>query len=122
VRHPLFDALADLHALGHVAPCEAPDETFAWLSDDRTDRRYAATRCRASCPVQGDCLDYALAIDARYGVYGGQDFTTTAAARCGTTAGYTAHQREGTRTCAACRGAVADYHRQRRAQLKEATA
>lgn len=122
-RRGFLDALADLHALGHVAPCEALDEPFvAGLSDDRTDRRYAADLLPRKLPRPRRLPRLLLAAtDARYGVDKARTSTTTAAARCGTTAGYTAHHQQHS-TCAACRGAVADYHRQRRAQLKEATA
>lgn len=117
----LYAALDQLHAAGQSAPCEHPVETFAWVSDARSDRRYAAMECRRSCPVMAECLAHALATDTRYHVWGGQDFTSPGLAECGTKAGYNAHRREGTTPCTPCRLAVAEYQRTAYHQRKGAT-
>lgn len=75
-------ALAPLPAA--LAPFEWQDSAACRFEDrdlffhpDEERGRYAAFREAAakqiprSCPVRGECLDYALAADERYGVWGG---------------------------------------------------
>lgn len=45
----------------------SPDAFFP----DKGQPTAAAKRVCASCPVQAECLEYALANDERYGVWGG---------------------------------------------------
>jgi WhiB family redox-sensing transcriptional regulator len=55
------------------AACRDKDPAL-WFPDDYTSRHYDAQMAKAicwSCPVRIDCLIYALAVDARYGTYGG---------------------------------------------------
>jgi|APGre2960657404_1045060.scaffolds.fasta_scaffold41949_2 WhiB family redox-sensing transcriptional regulator len=87
--------------------------------------------CR-SCPVQIECLDYALANNEKYGIYGGINFGTTRgktrrdlrrergiqvrdAFEHGTEAGARAHYRRNEPVCVACRNAAAAVRRQREA-------
>lgn len=50
-------------------PCgDYPDEFFA---DTMRQQKEAAQVCQLLCPVQTQCLDYALRADERYGVWGG---------------------------------------------------
>lgn len=56
------------------AACLEPDvdpELFYQHPTDRSGLRTAKKMCRP-CPVRDDCLAYALDIDDRYGVWGGQ--------------------------------------------------
>ena len=41
-----------------------------FFSETKTDWRVARMFC-ASCPVREQCLDYAIANDERYGIWGG---------------------------------------------------
>jgi len=38
---------------------------------ERRAREYRAKLVCASCPVRDQCLDHAIAVDERYGVWGG---------------------------------------------------
>lgn len=92
------------HRMSHVPPEPEPWQPNAWMSDaactsvgptafypELPDRATSADRrakhdleakavavCRA-CPVQAECLAYALEHDERYGIWGG----TTALERTG---------------------------------------
>ena len=86
--------------------------------------------CR-SCPVQIECLDYALASNEKYGIYGGINFGTTRGKTRrelrrergiqvrevfahGTEAGARAHYRRNEPACVACRNAAQAANRERR--------
>ena len=87
--------------------------------------------CR-SCPVQIECLDYALANNEKAGIFGGINFGTTRGKTRrelrkqrgievrevfshGTEAGARAHYRRGEPACVACRNAAAAVRREREA-------
>ena len=86
--------------------------------------------CR-SCPVQIECLDYALANNEKAGIFGGINFGTTRGKTRrelrkqrgievrevfshGTEAGARAHYRRGEPACVACRNAAQSANRERR--------
>lgn len=56
-----------------AAPCQSGD-VDAWWPDKKDEQRPAAqgavTDC-LSCPARVACLDYALAADERFGIWGG---------------------------------------------------
>jgi Transcription factor WhiB len=57
-----------------TVPCRVQDPESWW--PDRKDLDSATTHgavagCR-HCPVAGECLDYALAADERFGIWGGR--------------------------------------------------
>jgi WhiB family transcriptional regulator, redox-sensing transcriptional regulator len=82
------------------------------------------------CPVRAGCLEYALANDERFGIWGGlsererrrlkppRTPEPIAAARdiCGTTSGYSQHRKRGEPTCDACRAAYRAAARRRQRQ------
>lgn len=87
--------------------------------------REAKVICKG-CPVAAACLDYALEMGERFGVWGGASererhrLNSNLAplprfAECGTDAGYSAHIRAGEPTCARCRSAHRVAQLQRRA-------
>ena len=95
-----------------------------------TTIRRAQTVCR-SCPVQTECLDYALSNNEKFGVWAGINMNTVKAHTReelrrqrgvqvrevfshGTEAGARAHHRRGESVCAACRNAAAAADRNRR--------
>jgi hypothetical protein len=45
-----------------------------WLSEDSVERVRAAALC-GECPVRDECRDLGRATRARFGVWGGRDFT-----------------------------------------------
>lgn len=100
------DADRLLYALGHGAGCDA-------LLDD-------ARRLCQSCPVQAECLDYALTAGEDEGIWGGCTEREREALRrrlklpptprraeplqpCGTPAAHKRHLRAGEKPCQACR-------------------
>ena len=55
------------------AACLAPHVDPAWFHSEEphgTDRMRAISVC-ITCPVQSECLNHALAVDERYGIWGG---------------------------------------------------
>lgn len=70
--------------------------------------REALATCTA-CPVITDCLAHALEQPENHGIWGGTTETERAAMngriRCGTTAGYRRHQRNGSSPCRSCQQA-----------------
>jgi len=92
--------------------------------------RRAQTVCR-SCPVQTECLDYALTNNEKYGIWAGINMNTARAQlrdelrrqrnikvrdvfEHGTEAGARSHYRRGEPVCPACRNAAAAADRNRR--------
>ena len=90
-----------------------------------------ARRICGGCPVQIDCLDYALANNEKAGIWGGINFGTAksrlrnelrrernievrAMFAHGTEAGARAHNRRGEPACLSCRNAAAAADRNRR--------
>lgn len=50
-------------------PCaDHPEEFFA---DSNREQKLATQVCQLECPIQSQCLLYALEADERYGVWGG---------------------------------------------------
>ena len=95
-----------------------------------TTIRRAQTVCR-SCPVQTECLDYALSNNEKAGIWAGINFGTAKARvreelrrqrnirvreefEHGTEAGARAHYRRGEPVCLSCRNASAAADRNRR--------
>lgn len=76
VAKPGFGGHSEVHALGIVPPAwtrdalcaEADPECF--FPEKGGSTREAKATCR-SCAVQVECLDYALANEERFGVWGG---------------------------------------------------
>ena len=82
----------------------------------------AAKRVCMSCPVRAECLEFALVEVVKHGIFGGTSererrrlhrergiSETRPRPPCGTTEGYSAHQRYGEDTCQACRDAHARW-------------
>lgn len=72
----------------------------------------------ASCPVRQDCLDYAIALDIRDGVYGGMtswERTHAPMRPHGTVAAYRRHKRLGEEPCPPCLAAIREDSARRRA-------
>lgn len=101
-----------------------------WYADETAngvaDMRRAKQVCRG-CDVRIECLEWALAHDERFGVWGGLSPRQRAGLRrqrglpparqvapCGTEAGGKAHRRRGERPCASCLSAEALYRRRRK--------
>lgn len=60
-----------------MLPCQYTDPEL-WFSDSILDRTEAQRLC-LGCPIQAECLSDAKATRQRVGVWGGVDFTYTAA-------------------------------------------
>lgn len=87
----------------------------------------------AECPVQADCLDYAIRTGQKYGIWGGTSEKQRRQLRRGlipvggqpkpiqhgTVAGYKAHRRRGEDACDECRRANAAYNLDREAARRE---
>jgi hypothetical protein len=74
-RHAVGEwlALARVLADHGPAPCEEGDPEVWWLDKkdmDAPSTRMAVRAC-SQCPARDACLDYALAADERFGVWGG---------------------------------------------------
>lgn len=54
----------------HGAPCDGYSEEFYADSEDRMSLKMAKFIC-AQCPIKQECLDYAMAAQEEYGVWGG---------------------------------------------------
>lgn len=53
------------------AACRRPGVDPDWFHPDRGQPNRDAKRVCATCPVQAECLDWALDTDQRWGIYGG---------------------------------------------------
>lgn len=53
------------------AACQGLDPTIFYPADDNDEQADAAKAVCAVCPVQGECLEYALGSKEREGVWGG---------------------------------------------------
>jgi WhiB family transcriptional regulator, redox-sensing transcriptional regulator len=88
----------------------------------------------APCPYRegpDGCLEWALDTNQRFGIWGGatpderrrmrakRDDLPATTPSCGTTAGYSAHLRDGTPTCPQCRGAHNAYVARRAAAAQD---
>lgn len=65
----MTNALTEMADTMQRPPCTRDGR---WLSDDRTERRWAARHCRP-CPLLDLCQDLALELRPRVGVWGGVD-------------------------------------------------
>ncbi|WP_289008025.1 WhiB family transcriptional regulator [uncultured Thermomonospora sp.] len=80
------------------------------------------------CPVQAECLDYAVTTAQKYGIWGGTNERERREIRkqrglivktepaCGTIAGYRRHQNRNQPTCTECKAAMARYQARRKRQ------
>lgn len=86
----------------------------------RGDSTAAARAACASCPVSAQCLEYALRIGEKHGIWGNTSERERRALRRqirkapapiqhGTASGYQQHSRRGIPACAACREAHTRY-------------
>jgi hypothetical protein len=65
--------LLELRAATHdrgPTPCQLGSNPERWFPSAPLDPAEAAALC-ADCPALSDCLDYALAADERFGIWGG---------------------------------------------------
>lgn len=69
VTRPLFGALSDRDSWSDDAACKGVDIDIFFSLDD-ADQRQALQLCR-SCPVQQECLRYAIDQREMYGIWGG---------------------------------------------------
>ena len=103
------------HRWQEQAACTDHDPELWWPArmTDRHDTDPPRTIC-AGCPVRVECLHYAVAVDARDGIWGGTlphervrfRPPPTTGERCGTIAGYVRHLTYGETTCDDCRAAA----------------
>ncbi len=56
---------------GHPRAADFYPPTRTERKHERIAREHRAKSVCAACPVRGDCLEHALAVDERYGVWGG---------------------------------------------------
>ena len=79
----------------------------------------AVAICR-SCPVATQCAEHALTQPEHYGIWGGttqeERKNVLGMVRCGTTAGFARHRRNGSEPCRSCRDATNSYKRRMAAQ------
>jgi len=86
----------------------------------------------ASCPVRAECLEFALINVEKFGIFGGTSERERRRLRrergisetrprppCGTTAGYSAHQRYREDACQACKDALALAQQFRRTESED---
>jgi hypothetical protein len=78
--HRLDAALAAMAERGHRPPCTSGTDRL-WFGSTSTHRAEAARICRNRCPVVDECRAAADELPARYGVWGGRDYTPKAARR-----------------------------------------
>ena len=64
------------------APCERSGLPDAWW-DLAGPFHESAVQCCDGCPVRRECLEYALAADERYGIWGGKTPEERARGRAG---------------------------------------
>lgn len=114
------------------AACDADSGNWALLprigvAAQRIQRAYEIEICQ-TCPVQPDCLEYAMTTKQPTGIWGGllpkeratlRRKRTSVDPRCGTVAGHSAHRRREERPCDACRLAFnRDHLRYKREKAK----
>lgn len=69
VSRPLFGDLLDSESWSEEAACQDIDSDLFFSSDDG-EQKQALELCRA-CPVQRECLRYAIDQREMYGIWGG---------------------------------------------------
>lgn len=106
---------------------DADPETFFPDPADHHGVEFAKSYCRR-CPVAADCLQYALELDARFGIWGGTTPNQRGhrepggkrgrpvTATCPSQGAYARHLARGEPTCDACRAFVNERARRRREQ------
>lgn len=107
------------------AACRGIDPAFFFPERGDFEAMNAAKDVCATCTVTADCLEYALVINERDGVFGGTSSRErrrlrstqhraprTIAAGCGTNAGYERHRVAGGPACDACRAAHVAHNAQ----------
>ena len=72
---PRVGLRAAMHVCG-PAPCQLDSDPERWFPTAVIDTAAASALC-SGCPALTECLAYALAVDERFGIWGG----TTAAER-----------------------------------------
>lgn len=103
------------------AACRGMDTNlfFPERGHNATDEVKAAC---ASCPVAQQCLDYAMALGDRFGIWGGTSDKQRRVIRRtdwhGTASGYRMHHLEGTQPCERCRAAYNEWHRHYKARKR----
>lgn len=89
-REHLDRALVDLAANGRRPLCgDYRGDDNPWLSDDHTQRAWAAQACQL-CPLLDLCADAAAETGDRFGVWGGRDHSPRPMGRPKTTTKETA--------------------------------
>ena len=102
-----------------AAACNGLDTR--WFFPERGEDVREARRICNGCPVRLQCLDYALELNIKHGIWGATSERKRRAMRrrkrggqrkpagsnCGTVAGYSAHRRRKEDACPACRAAHA---------------
>lgn len=98
------------------ALCAQVSRGDEWFDDDLKIQNFAKAVCRL-CPVQTECLNFALRTGQRFGVWGGVSASRFAALRAdrgitvrlraphGTAARYKQHYRDGETPCERCKSA-----------------
>ena len=130
----------------YALPADTADETWRdeaacfklgdhWFSDDddkHSEARFAVRTCQ-SCPVQAECLQYALDAREPFGIWGGKTHTQRARMlrrdttlpgvvhAVGSEVEYKRHLAQATTPCVACRRAHAIFNAEKRQQLKVST-
>lgn len=93
-----------------------PPPGVDWFPNKDADMEARAIAACETCPVRADCLDHAIAIGERHGIWGGHTPRQrerlardrrgkSRVIRHGTAAGYAAHRRAGEEACAPCKAA-----------------
>lgn len=112
----------------HQAACNGRDTEYWFPPQNRTRTeitpaaQQAITICTTTCPVQQQCLTWALTKPENHGIWGGLTAEqrrnlrrqTPITIRHGTKSGYEQHLRHGQPACTECRRAHADYTAARR--------
>lgn len=106
----------------NLAACRGmdPDLFFPERGDLYTAQ--AAQAVCGTCPVAAECLEFAIEVGEKIGVWGGLSGNDLRkekrrrarrinAAQCGTYGGYHAHRRRGQEACHACKAALAARRR-----------
>jgi len=115
----------DRPAWMEMAECRGGNPSV-FFQDDKDNTRSAVAKavCR-SCPVQAECLAYAISTGETHGVWGGKSprerraiaraygFRVVPPAECGTIAGYARHVEHHEAVCEACREVRNAYNRER---------
>ena len=119
-----------------AAACLSADPDLFFPPQGGATNGAEAKQICGGCPVQAECLDYAVTTAQKYGIWGGTNERERREIRkqrglivkpepaCGTIAGYRRHQNRNQPTCTECKAAMARYQarRQQNPERREATA